>query len=163
MLLFCLFSKVGFPIDVKSIQRGLIAFPGRIDWSSENTRHDNTSPQVINQARGGVVNILGPCHLNLALCMLKLEEFEKVVANCELVLKLSSKSNAKARYRAGKALVALCEYERAQVHLSKIRSEDMTKSARDLIADCLKHVRMRAQEDRRIARLMFKPKVPKNI
>ncbi len=63
------------------------------------------------------------CHLNLAMCFIKLEAWTKVIDNCEKAL-LIDLSNAKALYRRASALYMKKEYKLALSDLRRTNQED---------------------------------------
>jgi len=63
------------------------------------------------------------CHLNLAMCFMKLEAWTKVIDNCEKAL-LIDLSNAKALYRRASALYMKKEYKLALSDLRRTNQED---------------------------------------
>jgi heat shock protein 4 len=63
------------------------------------------------------------CHLNLAMCFIKLEAWTKVIDNCEKAL-LIDLSNSKALYRRASALYMKKDYKLALSDLRRASQED---------------------------------------
>lgn len=63
------------------------------------------------------------CHLNLAMCFIKLEAWAKVIDNCDKALVIDL-SNAKALYRRASALYMKREYKLALSDLRRTNQED---------------------------------------
>jgi len=58
--------------------------------------------------------------LNMALCQLKLEDFTKCISHCKMAINID-KSNPKAYYRWGQALIEMGEYTEAREKFRKVR------------------------------------------
>uniref|UniRef100_A0A0D6QY77 peptidylprolyl isomerase n=1 Tax=Araucaria cunninghamii TaxID=56994 RepID=A0A0D6QY77_ARACU len=64
--------------------------------------------------------VKNPCHLNMAACLLKLNRYEEVIGQCNMVL-VEDESNVKALFRRGKARAALGQTDTAREDFQKVK------------------------------------------
>lgn len=105
--------------------------------------------QLFGKYRDMALAVKNPCHLNMAACFIKLEQYEDAIMQCSIVL-AEDESNVKALYRRGKARAELGQTEAAREDLLKARKyapEDkaITKELR-FLADQEKAVYQKQKE-----------------
>ncbi|GLJ38061.1 hypothetical protein SUGI_0774740 [Cryptomeria japonica] len=64
--------------------------------------------------------VKNPCHLNMAACLLKLNRYEDVIGQCNMVL-VEDENNVKALFRRGKAKSALGQTDAAREDFQKVK------------------------------------------
>ncbi|XP_076773365.1 peptidyl-prolyl cis-trans isomerase FKBP5 isoform X2 [Arvicanthis niloticus] len=94
--------------------------------------------------------------LNLAMCYLKLREYNKAVECCDKALGLDS-ANEKGLYRRGEAQLLMNEFESAKGDFEKVLEVNpQNKAARLQISMCQKKAKEHNERDRRVYANMFK-------
>jgi len=95
-----------------------------------------------------------PLHLNLAAAQLELSDYKMALKNCRRVMELDP-ANAKARFRAGKALWEQAEAEEALTVLEGIKAEERTKEVRAFVEKVAKHVKSQSDKEKAVYKKMF--------
>uniref|UniRef100_A0A8C8T1L7 peptidylprolyl isomerase n=1 Tax=Peromyscus maniculatus bairdii TaxID=230844 RepID=A0A8C8T1L7_PERMB len=94
--------------------------------------------------------------LNLAMCYLKLREYNKAVECCDKALGLDS-ANEKGFYRRGDAQLLMNEFESARGDFEKVLEVNpQNKAARLQISVCQKKAKEHNERDRKVYANMFK-------
>lgn len=94
--------------------------------------------------------------LNLAMCYLKLREYNKAVECCDKALGLDS-ANEKGLYRRGEAQLLMNEFESARGDFERVLEVNpQNKAARLQISMCQKKAKEHNERDRRVYANMFK-------
>lgn len=76
--------------------------------------------QLFGKYKDNANAVKNPCHLNMAACMLKLNRYDDVIAQCSVVLQEDEK-NVKALFRRGKARAALGRTDEAREDFKKVQ------------------------------------------
>ncbi len=106
-----------------------------IMWQSSNA----PDPHLLKkeELKPKALELFTSCHLNAALCALKLEDWKAATALCTNVLLRSDPMSSKARYRRGTAFMRLGEYQKAWDDLYQACHLDPSSTeARAALAEC---------------------------
>uniref|UniRef100_A0AAY4BW50 peptidylprolyl isomerase n=1 Tax=Denticeps clupeoides TaxID=299321 RepID=A0AAY4BW50_9TELE len=94
-------------------------------------------------------------HLNLAMCYLKLQEYNLALENCDKALDLDENSE-KALYRRGEALFGMKEFERAREDFGRVTQlYPSNRAAKAQIQVCQQHLHAQHEKDKRLYANMF--------
>ncbi|XP_002962267.2 peptidyl-prolyl cis-trans isomerase FKBP42 [Selaginella moellendorffii] len=87
--------------------------------------------------------VKNPCHLNMAACLLRLEQYEEAIGQCNVVL-AEDENNVKALFRRGKAQAALGRTDNARADFNKVKALAPNDKA------VLKELKLIAQHDKEL-------------
>ncbi|XP_038971752.1 peptidyl-prolyl cis-trans isomerase FKBP42-like isoform X4 [Phoenix dactylifera] len=76
--------------------------------------------QLFGKYRDMALAVKNPCHLNMAACLIKLNQYEEAIGQCSIVLS-EDENNVKALYRRGKARAQLGQTDAAREDFQKAR------------------------------------------
>jgi len=97
-----------------------------------------------------------PLYSNLALCHLRLNDWPRAKASCEMVLQMDS-DHAKALCRLGEALIQLKDWNTAQQVLNKVYQQDETdKQVRKLLRQVVAHKKEEKEKTQKFYQNIFK-------
>ncbi|KAJ3109462.1 hypothetical protein HDU96_007226 [Phlyctochytrium bullatum] len=101
-----------------------------------------------------------PCHLNLAACFLKVQQYDKVIEECNKALAISSHST-KALYRRAQAHLQRIELDQAKNDLLKAIEYDSEQGGNDpglksLLKQVNAEIRKYEEKDRQLYKKMFR-------
>ncbi|XP_038977763.1 peptidyl-prolyl cis-trans isomerase FKBP42-like [Phoenix dactylifera] len=76
--------------------------------------------QLFGKYRDMALAVKNPCHLNMAACLIKLNQYKEAIGQCSIVLS-EDENNVKALYRRGKARAQLGQTDAAREDFQKAR------------------------------------------
>ncbi|KAJ4969799.1 hypothetical protein NE237_002898 [Protea cynaroides] len=76
--------------------------------------------QLFGKYRDMALAVKNPCHLNMAVCQIKLKRYEEAIGQCSIVL-AEDENNVKALFRRGKARAELGQTDAAREDFLKAR------------------------------------------
>ncbi|XP_074568082.1 peptidyl-prolyl cis-trans isomerase FKBP42-like [Curcuma longa] len=76
--------------------------------------------QLFGKYRDMALAVKNPCHLNMAVCLIKLKRYQEAIGHCTIVLS-EDENNVKALFRRGKARAELGQTDAAKEDLEKAR------------------------------------------
>uniref|UniRef100_UPI00398ED0DB peptidyl-prolyl cis-trans isomerase FKBP5-like n=1 Tax=Pristiophorus japonicus TaxID=55135 RepID=UPI00398ED0DB len=94
-------------------------------------------------------------HLNVAMCYLKLTEYQKAVESCDRALEID-RANEKALYRRGEARLCVNEFDLAKADFQKVlQVNPENKAAKTQIVLCQNRIKEHHQRNKKIYANMF--------
>ena len=91
------------------------------------------------------------CHLNLAACYLKSEDYNKVTEHCTSALELEPE-NVKGLFRRGQAYAKLHEYDKAKQDFTKAQGLDQENKA---VTNQIRQVDAAMKKEKQMYQKMF--------